>query len=289
MRKTLSAGVLGLAGLVVLAPIESAQAGLLDSLFGGASSGSEPVKADARRRSWTLHEFTTIRLVQRESGSTPNEHPLQIEPEALRQQLAQLRTESREGSQPLFAADELGELVEPLAQALSNAGPDDDVLLLSTSRRGAGVLAQPLGVTARLFAQGGALQVIVNDARLAFVHEYLGSKRTPEFTFGSRTRPGQASLRSVSATNRRPDWLAVPLTVAAAPAVPAAATVAAPPARAAAPAPATAVATPPAPVSPAAIGDDVEQRLIVLKRLREKGLISEEEYQQKRREILQRL
>jgi hypothetical protein len=33
----------------------------------------------------------------------------------------------------------------------------------------------------------------------------------------------------------------------------------------------------------------VEQRLIVLKRLRDKGLISEEECRQKRKEVLQRL
>ena len=290
MRKALSAGVLGLAGLIFLLPIGSARAGLLDSLFGGASSGTEPSKGDARRRTWTLHEFTTIRLVPRESGASPNQHPLQIEPETLRQQLAQLRFESRQGSQALFAADELGELTEPLAQALSNAGPDDDVLLLSTSRRGAGLLAQPLGVTARLFAQGGALQVIVNDARLEFVNNYLGSHKPPEFTFGSRNRPSQANLRSASATSRRPDWLALPLTASAAPMVPAAAAVAAPAAVApAAPAPAAApVAPPPRPRDPG-FADEIEQRLLTLKRLRERGLISEEEYQQKRREILQLL
>ena len=35
--------------------------------------------------------------------------------------------------------------------------------------------------------------------------------------------------------------------------------------------------------------EDIERRLETLKRLREKGLISEEEYQQKRKEILQLL
>ena len=37
------------------------------------------------------------------------------------------------------------------------------------------------------------------------------------------------------------------------------------------------------------IGEEIEQRLITLKRLRDKNLISEEEYQQKRRELLQKL
>jgi uncharacterized membrane protein len=39
----------------------------------------------------------------------------------------------------------------------------------------------------------------------------------------------------------------------------------------------------------AAAVDDIERRLEALKRLREKGLITEDEYQQKRREILQLL
>ncbi|RQP22930.1 SHOCT domain-containing protein [Albitalea terrae] len=48
-------------------------------------------------------------------------------------------------------------------------------------------------------------------------------------------------------------------------------------------------AVPATPGSPAAIGDEIEQRLITLKRLRDKNLITEEEYQQKRREVLQKL
>jgi hypothetical protein len=71
------------------------------------------------------------------------------------------------------------------------------------------------------------------------------------------------------------------------------------PAPAAAPAPAAGarIATPAAPAAAApalrprdpGYADEVEQRLLTLKRLRERGLISEEEYQQKRREILQAL
>ncbi|HEX6707340.1 MAG TPA: SHOCT domain-containing protein [Albitalea sp.] len=285
MRTAISAGVLGLAGLLAMLPAESAKAaGLLDSLFGGANSGAEPSKSDARRRTWTLHDFTVIRLVPRETGSVPNQHPVQVEPETLRQQLAALRFESREGSQALFAADELSELAEPLAQALSVATPDDDVILLSTSRRGAGFLTQPLGVTARMFVQGGALQVIVNDARLVFVNDYLGSHKAPEFTFGSRDRPGKASLRSASTTSRRPDWLALPLTVSTAPAAPAAAAVVAP-AAVAKPAPAPAVA-PAGAKRDAAFYDEQSQRLLGLKRMRDAGAITEEEYQQKRKEIL---
>jgi hypothetical protein len=75
---------------------------------------------------------------------------------------------------------------------------------------------------------------------------------------------------------------------------------AAAPAAAVLPAAAPAATVAPAPPAPAAApplprprdpgyADDVEQRLLTLKRLRDRGLISEEEYQQKRKEILQQL
>jgi cytochrome c-type biogenesis protein CcmH/NrfG len=56
-------------------------------------------------------------------------------------------------------------------------------------------------------------------------------------------------------------------------------------------APKAPAAAPPAAAAPrpAVSADEVEQRLLTLKRLRERGLISEEEFQQKRREILQSL
>ena len=267
-----------------------ARAGVMDFLFGSADKSTQPASADARRRTWTLHEFTAIRLVPRESGAAPNQHPAPIEADALRQQLAQVRFDVGSGTQALFAADELGDLVGPLAEAFANAGPEDDVLLLSSSRRGGGLFSQPLAVTGRLFVQGGQLNLLVNDARYEFFNEYKGSGRPPQFTFGSRAKAGTATLRSAVGTSQRADWIALPTTVAAA-----AAPRAAPPAAPAAPA----AAAPAAPATPApqpalrprdpGFADEVEQRLLTLKRLRERGLISEDEYQQKRREILQAL
>lgn len=266
----------------------------MDFLFGGSAKASDSAKPDARRRTWTLHEFTAIRLVPREPGSAANQHPAQLEAEALRQQLGQVRFVVGSGTQALFAGDELGELIEPLIEAFGNATPDDDLLLLSTSRRGAGLLSQPLGITARLFVQGGQLQLLVNDARYEFFNEYKGTGKAPQFSFGSRTKAGQVALRSAAGSNARPDWLVLPTSLQAAAA-------AAPPAPPAPPLAGTPKTVAPAPAAPAAaaqpalrprdpgFAEEVEQRLITLKRLRERGLISEEEYQQKRREILQAL
>lgn len=278
-----------------------AHAGVMDFLFGSADKSADATRASPGQRSWPIHEFSAIRLVAREAGAPPNEHPATLETETLRQLLSPLRFAVGNNAQPLFASDELGELLDPLREAFASAGPNDDLLLLSSSRRGGGVFQQPLAVTARLFVQGGQLQLIVNDARYEFYNDYRGTGRAPQFSFGSRGKAGSVALRSGNGTLPRADWVALPLTAAAAPAAPAvqaspatvAQAAAAPRAPAVvAPAPATAAPTTAAPAlrpRDPGFADEVEQRLVTLKRLRDRGLISEEEYQQKRREILQAL
>jgi hypothetical protein len=273
-------------------------AGWLDAIFGKGSAQAEATKPGPGQRVWRIREFTTVALAPREAGSAQNRQPVQLPADGLRQQLALVQSVGRPGAaQPLFAADELAELVEPLAQALERAGPDDDVLLVSASRRDGGVLVAPTAVTARLFVQGDRLQLIVHDARLDFYDTYRGTNVAPRFTFGSRAAAGEASLRSTGASNARADWLSIPLRLAAPPAAPAAPAVLTGVAPAAAapvpvPLPAPVPATqPPAPRKPldAAGAEDLERRLETLKRLREKALITEEEYQKKRQEILQLL
>jgi hypothetical protein len=286
---------------VTLAPAPAAfAASWTDFLFGSKNASGDKPAVPSDRRVWRIAEFTAIQRAEREAGAAANQHPATIAPETLRQLLAPVRLVVGNATQPLFAPDEISELIEPLAEALSVAAPGDDLLLLSTHRRGGGVLLAPLGLTARLFVQDNALHLIVNEARRDFVNAYIGSRIPPTFTFGSRSKAGLVTLQDPGATVRRADWLAIPLNrVAAAapapqpvvlPAVPAAAPTPAPgvPPKAQTappPAPAAAPAARPAPAS----ADEIEQRLLTLKRLRERGLISEEEYQQKRREILQAL
>lgn len=281
-----------LIGSLMLSTAVPARAGLLDSLFGGGSSSNAP-KGPTGQKLWVVRDFSEVRIVAREAGSQPNQHPAQLNPDLLRQQLVQLRFDAGGTSRPLLASDEAAELVQPLIEALAGAGPGDDVLLLSSARRGDAVMMRPVAVTARLFVQGGALQFIVNDARYEFYDTMRGTNRAPEFTYGSRTRPGSASLRAEGASVVRADWLALPLSAAAAAAAPAvAAPAAAAPTAAPAPAAAPAAAAPAVPLlrpRDPGFADEVEQRLTTLKRLRDRGLISEEEYQQKRKEILQQL
>jgi hypothetical protein len=156
-----------------------------------------------------------------------------------------------------------------------------------------------------LFVQGANLQMIVHDARFDFYDKYRGTNTEPRFTSGSRNSASGADVQGAGLASPRPDWLSIPLnslmSVAGAPQAPAApATVAAPapaapaqvqPGAAAVVAAPPAAAVAPAPRRPldAAGADDIERRLETLKRLRDRNLITEEEYQQKRKEILQAL
>lgn len=282
----------------LLAGAPAAHAGWMDKLFGQSAPTSEAPRADTRQRVWPIREFTQVELVAREAGSADNQQPMQLATEALRQQLAQVEVVGRNGRFPLFGADELADLVTPLVQAIGVAGPGADVLLLSSARREGGILGSPMAVTARVFVQGGSLQLIVHDARLDFYDVYRGTHVEPKFVYGSRSAAGSVTLQSPSATNKRGDWLAIPLQ-AGAPAA-AAAPLAAPAPGSLIQAPLVAAPTVAAPMAaPAAAptrkaldasaAEDIERRLETVKRLREKNLITEDEYQQKRREILQLL
>ena len=227
--------------------------------------------ADASKRVWQIGEFSQVQRVPREAGSEPNQHPRVLPPEQLRPLLASLRVLVKGKSQPLFITDEIGDLVEPLSQALAAAEPGDDLLLLSTTRRGDNVLAPATGLTARMFVQSEQLHVIVHDARLEFMGAWIGTRIRPTFSYGTRSKASAVTLQSTTGQARRGDWQALPLGTAAAVA------------------PLSAPVAPAAPARDNGFYQEQEQRLRGLKRLLEQGLISEAEYQQKRREILQTL
>ncbi len=228
-----------------------------------------PLVAGAPRGQWKISEFTWVKRLPAEAGAPVNEHPAQVDAEALRQQLSSVRFATEKGGEALFLKDELPPLLGALREALAVAGPGDDLLLLSTHRREGSFLNTPNGVTARFFVQGGSLNLIVHDTRLEFVDRYRGMQVLPEFQYGSRMVASAVSLQSPVAISHRADWLMFPL--AAAPLSASAPAVAAPTAR------------------DATFFEQQEKRLRALKRMRDENLITEEEYQQKRQEVLKNL
>lgn len=260
--------------------------GTLLAALGPAALASEPDQTQ-----WRINNFTWLKLVPAESGAPANAHPAAVTDEALVAALGPVQATVEGRSIPLFAKDELKGLARPLREALALAKPGDDLVLLSTFKRGGGFMEMAVGLTARLFVADGALQLIVHDARLNFMDRYSADRTLPTFVYGSRTAASGAALDAPQATRRRADWLSFPLAPAPTPAPAAAPT----PVAAPAPAPAPAAASPKPPAAPVPAARDEAfyeaqaQRLRALKKLRDENLISEAEYQEKREAILKTL
>ncbi|HEX9010488.1 MAG TPA: SHOCT domain-containing protein [Holophagaceae bacterium] len=251
--------------------------------MGWALAALPVLAGDPGQWQWQPANFTWVKRVPAEAGAPANDQPARLAKETLAAALASVRFQAEGKDTPLFAKDEVPVLAKILGEAFALAQPNEDLVLLSTARRGGGFMAPAQGVTARLFVKDGALNVIVHDTRQAFMDRYLVEGAQPSFTYGSRTAAAQVSLEAPGATRRRGDWLALPLT--APPAVPAAPA----PAPAVAPAPAApAAALAPATAGPrdAAFYEAQTERLRALKKLRDENLITEAEYQARREAIL---
>ena len=270
---------------------------ILLGLAGSTFAPAAPKKGPAPQVNWWITQFTYVKRVGKEPSAPANDQPVDIAPEMVGRDLEAIRLNEEDS---LFTKDEVRELVMPICEAFAQARPGEDLILLSTRARGGGILAPRTGITARLFIKEGRLNLILHDARLAFMDRYLGTHVLPDFKYGSRTEPSTAEMFCLGAEKVRNDWLTFPVILAA----PVATAKALAPAQAMAPAPAPAAA--PAPVVvpapaplPAAepeskipdggLYDEQQQRLRGLKRLLDEKLITEEEYQQKRKEILQTL
>lgn len=244
-----------------------------------------PAAMAGSQTTWSLSRFTWVKRVAAEPGAPANAHPASLSPEALQAALGPVQAQVEGQAIPLFAMDELQALSKALSQALALAQPGEDLVLLSTNKRGGSFMEKAVGVTARLFVREGALNLIVRDARLDFMDRYLANDTPlPEFTYGSRKAASAATLQAPQATRLRPDWLTLSLAVmpAAAATAPVAAPVVAPAPAAPLPAPASEPAGP----RDAAYYEAQTLRLKALKRLRDDNLISEAEYQEKRAAIL---
>ncbi len=291
---SLSVGASVVFGSALMLATLSAAAFQADSPM--AWSGTAPVMRGATgRQLWRIADYTTVELVAREPGAPVNQHPFAIEANTLHALLQQVQVIRGGAAKPLFAIDELNTIVPAITEALTNARPDQDIALVSSARHEDNTFYSITAVTARLFVADGRLNLIVRDPRVDFYDAARGSGMAPHFAMGSRTAAGSAAIQSASATNQRGDWLVLAAS-AAAPApvamTPPAAALAAPPApMAQAPAVVPVAAAPPAPVAaPAAAAmTDAEQRLVNIKRLYDKGLLTKPEYDKKRAEIIKGL
>ena len=235
---------------------------------------------------WILGDFTWVKRVSAEPGAIPNAQPAQLSVEAIQALLMPLRATVAGKTVSLFGNAELKELTQALSEALALAQPGEDLVMVSSARRGS--FGRQEALTARLFVQDGALNLIVHDVRLSFMDRWLEETIQPTFVYGSRKTASEAQLLAPMAKRLRPDWLALPL--APAPVAASAPVAAQPPIMAPAPMPAPAPPAAPAPATRDEASYEAKaQRLRTLQRLRHENLISEAEYQEKREAILKTL
>ena len=255
-------------------------------LIGICLSCGAPASASDRRNIWErVDQF--VALEKQDGVSSPrNDHPVKLAAETAHAIFGNLQVQMKGSRQPVpvFTEGELETLGDALPLGLGQAGPDEDVTFALIGNHPAVFgLKQPMVTTGRLFVRDGQLNLI-----LGTVHEAVNDKedrRLRPFIPGSRTTAGIPEWRvtaksgeSVQMESGRPDWLVLSL-AAPAPAVQPMPTSGSREVKPQAAQPQT--ETPSRPT-----GRSAEERLTILNSLKQKGLITDEEYKAKRLEIL---
>ena len=223
-----------------------------------------------------------MRLEPVESGAASNAHPHRIAAEQLASLLSALEADGNlalSGEASVFTEDQAASLGRDLSAALAKARPDQDVTFQSGGRRGIfGDFSRPSYTTGRMFVHEGRLNLILgvvqelpdsDDVSLTLPNDFLYpvGKRAKRVEKGWDLRPGAGQLE-----NKRSDWLSFALE--SDPAATVQDSTSASPEQ-----PQFDEARPPEP-------DQAVQRLQVLEDLKSKGLITEQEYRDKRQQIL---
>lgn len=231
-----------------------------------------------------------VRLEPIEPGAPANSHPFAISAAQLRELLAPLKVSRADSIDrvPVFLNEELDTIVPPLVSALSKAGPNQDVTFAVTGQRGLFGRRSPRSLTTgRLFVSGDSINLIFGLMQLRLESE----KVDPALVIAPMIIPGTRSRR-IDTTgwkldpvggyfhDQRADWVMFDRSALK---------------------PETTPATAPAPGTDAKPGggtsapttdskvQEIEKRLQVLDALRKKGAITEQEYLERRRAILEQL
>jgi Short C-terminal domain len=247
-------------------------------------SSSHVAFAGDRRVIWETQQGYVAIVPQdsvRNVKTAPNNQPIELSEDLIKGLLGsvQLRDSVKEQPSPLFTEGSLQLVVPYLQQALREAGPGDDVAFVTVGlfKSLYGLANRPLATSGRLFYQEGKLNLILGVVKDEGQNRLTAMNRDYRLiATGSRQEATQGEWSLVSAEEQpfelsRRDWIVFdPTSVFARRAAP----VAIPPMAQA--------------VQPMKKGADrpLTERLATLNELKEKGLITDDEYKMKRREIM---
>ncbi len=244
-----------------------------------------------------LHDSSRLALysAEAEPGSR-NSHPARIGTDQLLDALSQVKARSGETGEviDLFPKKNREQMAGRLAKELRRIEPGQELHLVSFRHIGSLLSSKRHASSARVFVEDGRLNLIFGQIDLIY-SEFRDPQRTVP-PMGSRKAP--ASLKGeiipaegVSLVDGRKDWAALSLVQAIQPPNAAAPPPAVETSTSSTGTPSTnAVDNAPSEKSPkptvAPSEKSIEEKLQILKNLREKELITEEEYVEKKREIL---
>jgi hypothetical protein len=233
-----------------------------------------------------LHESSRIVLysTKAEPGNR-NSHPITLEADQLSAALSRVRARSGGTGEiiDLFPEKNREEAAGRLAKELRRIDPDQELHLVSFRQIGTLFSGQRNASAARVFIESGRLNLIFGQIDI-FFSEFRDPDR-PVPAMGSRKQAASQKgeimpSEGVTFVDGRNDWVALDLVQIA------------PPPRAAAPSANGSVQTPGATSPEAAIEPrekSVEEKLQILKNLRDKDLITDQEYIDKKRDLLDSL
>lgn len=233
---------------------------------------------------WADGEFDQVHLVT-EPSAVRRVQPRTLSVEALKNALASLEYKAGQNVKPLLDEPAAENLARGIVTAMAAASPEQDAIFMIISKEGSGIFAPMFGNSGRVFMDERGLNLIMGEAHIDFLGSYRATRMVRPFEFGSRSRPSRVALSANGLLQARNDWVVIPL--AAGDGVN----------------PAQHSANPLRLSPEKYTADDVrskpissahdqqyyvvqEERMKGLKRLRDQNLISEEEYQAKRKEIL---
>jgi len=226
-------------------------------------------------------QFVTLAPQDPLPGATaePNDHPVNLTRDRIASILASLeiRTADKDKAEALFTPSSVQTIAPHLLQGLLQASPAEDVVFAVIGLHNTlyGLAKAPKVTTGRVFYKDGRLNIIIGLAQQEVSDR--DDRRLFPFTPGSRQKALQGEWKILPQLDQkgysltRKDWVAFSdewRTPVAEQNLP---------------------ATPGAPAQPAMRSNDTRtpaERLTTLKELSEKGLISAEEYQKKRAQIL---
>ena len=261
---------------------------LVGCLLLACSVMSVNIACSAERRELWQSRDQFVALEGLEQGADgANTHPAEFEPETLTALLTAIdvRIEGATGTEPLFTQAALQTLAPHLLQALRTATAQDDVTFAVIGSHSSlyGLAKSPKVTTGRLFRRDGRLNLIVGMVQRD-VNEREDRRLAP-FVPGSRQRVADGTWQLLPHAGRnlftlkRRDWLV--FTDA-----PRSMTISQPePSKSVLPLHTPVAATQ---QTPAETRSPVE-RMTILNELKNKGLITDEEYRGKREQILNSL